>query len=356
MKRVLFFTPRYPPFGGGSAIYSSSLVEELSCRVNFQVITYHHPQKPLCENGDSAVVYRVIPHLSGFPIYLRAIIESLVSFLFAFGISIVRNVDLLHVHAGSYATPGIITSSILLRKEVIYDCRDELFPPDIVRWGNVKSIFSCSSSVDSHLAEAGIENSQIERVPVVNPKYIGEIQQGKSCDEVFRIAFIGRVLPEKGADILFEAFKDFNNEYSDTTLVVVGDDPLDIATRAEDGLASESIQFLGEIPHHDVLQELAKSDVLVLPSESEGLPRVIVEAFELGVPVVSTSVGSIPDLVEDYRTGLLIDQNRESIRNALTVLYHDKDLRSQISQNEMEISQNWDWDAVSRTVLAQYRK
>jgi glycosyltransferase involved in cell wall biosynthesis len=81
-------------------------------------------------------------------------------------------------------------------------------------------------------------------------------------------------------------------------------------------------RFVGWIPHDDVPTFLNELEVLVLPSATEGLPNLILEAMACGTPVLATPVGAIPDFIRDGETGFIMDDSSpESIaRNVLRVL------------------------------------
>ena len=75
-----------------------------------------------------------------------------------------------------------------------------------------------------------------------------------------------------------------------------------------------------------------KASLLVLPSETENMPLAILEAFAYGVPVIATPVGSVPELIENGRTGLLVPVgDADALRDALLRLIHDPALRSTIA-------------------------
>lgn len=122
-----------------------------------------------------------------------------------------------------------------------------------------------------------------------------------------KMVCVGRLSPEKGQAGLLRAFAILQRSRPDLQLRLVGDGP-DRATL--EGLAAElgingTVTFAGRLPEMETLAQIAASDLLVLPSFMEGLPIVLMEAMALGVPVVSSSVAGIPELVEDGETGLL---------------------------------------------------
>jgi len=120
--------------------------------------------------------------------------------------------------------------------------------------------------------------------------------------------FVGRLAGVKGVPILIEAMANLVEKYPNLTLRLVGDGPdrtaleADVACR---GL-SDRIVFLGYKSQADVAEELAQADVFVLPSFAEGVPVVLMEAMTSQVPVVTTRIAGVPELVEDGVSGRLV--------------------------------------------------
>ncbi|WP_437291410.1 glycosyltransferase family 4 protein [Sorangium sp. So ce406] len=131
------------------------------------------------------------------------------------------------------------------------------------------------------------------------------------------VTFVGHVSREKGIHELLRAFEALGGDggAEPVHLVVVGDGPArgaveqasarrERARRASDGRGR--IIAAGARPLADVARYLAATDLLALPSWAEGTPNVVLEALAAARPVVATSVGGIPDVVESGRTGLLV--------------------------------------------------
>jgi glycosyltransferase involved in cell wall biosynthesis len=125
---------------------------------------------------------------------------------------------------------------------------------------------------------------------------------------------LGRLTREKGVDTLLRG-------WGEAPLEIVGDG----AERALlERMAPPSVRFRDAIPAGEVPSLLAKARALLIPSRSESLPRVVVEAFAAGVPVVASRVGGLPELVEDGANGLLVDaEDTAGWRAAVDLLLDD---------------------------------
>ena len=161
-----------------------------------------------------------------------------------------------------------------------------------------------------------------------------------------RLVCVARLVPEKGHVGLLQAFAKANVEAAELILVGDGSERARIeATIAELGL-SDRVQVRGRLPEFETLEEIAKSDVLVLSSFVEGLPVVLMEALALSLPVVAPWVAGIPELVEHDVNGLMFapahwDELAECLRRILS----DAALRERLAgpgrakiEREFEIS------------------
>jgi glycosyltransferase involved in cell wall biosynthesis len=124
--------------------------------------------------------------------------------------------------------------------------------------------------------------------------------------------FVGRLSPEKGVDTLVEAWRGL-----DVPLRIVGTGPEEERLRALAG-DQPSIEFLGELPHAAVIDELRRAGMLVFPSRwDEPFGLAIIEAMACGTPVIATNRGAAPELVNDRVTGLLVpSDDPAALRNA----------------------------------------
>lgn len=162
-----------------------------------------------------------------------------------------------------------------------------------------------------------------------------------SSRSVPRILYVGRLSPEKGLDDLFAALKLLRKRIS-FEAVIVGDGILlqelrNLAARL--GLG-DNIHFVGPVVWGDSLFSIMRQcDVLALPSKTEGLPLVLIEAMSQGIPVVATKVGGIPEIVEDRSSGLLVPpKSPEDLADALWDALFDKKLREKLIANGIKVA------------------
>lgn len=136
-----------------------------------------------------------------------------------------------------------------------------------------------------------------------------EGMEGKTNRIPGKLLFVGHVINSKGAIEMVEACKQF--EGIELHVVGSGDDKtknemVRIASEKNNG---EWLKFIGALPHDEVLQEMMSASVFVFPSHTEGFPNVILEAMACGCPIVTTSVGAIPEMLDiehGYNYGICV--------------------------------------------------
>lgn len=119
-------------------------------------------------------------------------------------------------------------------------------------------------------------------------------------------AVIGRLFPDKGHRFFLEAFARLKTEFPNITGLIVGDGPArdQIAAQLHSLQLDDSVIMCGV--RHDMKDIYSRVDFLVIPSLTEGLPYVLLEAMASGIPVLATAVGDIPFLIQDGITGYLV--------------------------------------------------
>jgi glycosyltransferase involved in cell wall biosynthesis len=137
-----------------------------------------------------------------------------------------------------------------------------------------------------------------------------------------RAAYVGALEPAKGVDVLLAAWREVRRRLPDATLVVAGEGSMWVEV-GQDADVLGLVQ-LGAIPHHEVGNVLDGSRFLIVPSRSEGLGRVVFEAFARGRAVVGTTAGGIPEIVTEGHTGTLVEPgDPQELADAIVAAFED---------------------------------
>jgi glycosyltransferase involved in cell wall biosynthesis len=145
------------------------------------------------------------------------------------------------------------------------------------------------------------------------------------------VAFVGRLSPEKRPDLFVAMAARVALVRPEAVFVVIGSgDLFEETVRQAAASPDVSISFTGLVS--DVASLMSCFDMLVCPSDTEGTPRVVIEAMFAGVPVVATRVGGLPDLISHGQTGLLVLPNSvTALVEQVTRLLDDPLLAGEIS-------------------------
>lgn len=162
-------------------------------------------------------------------------------------------------------------------------------------------------------------------------------------DMPFIILSIGRLMPTKGFSDLVEACGILKKDGIDFTCRIIGGGPMrnELTTEIEERELEGSVILLGAVSEEKLLEEYSEASLFVLactPAKTrdvqDGLPAVLVEAMAIGVPVISTAISGIPELVIDGQTGVLVPpRDPAALAKAIKRLYNDLALRQSFARN-----------------------
>jgi glycosyltransferase involved in cell wall biosynthesis len=154
------------------------------------------------------------------------------------------------------------------------------------------------------------------------------------------VLYVGRLHKVKGLPYLFRAMQDLEEK-----LWIVGDGP--DRERLSQMSTDLRAEFLGELPQEEVIGYMKRARFLVLPSLSEALPNVILEAMSAGLPTIATRVGGVPGLVAHGRTGFLVPPgDSERLRGCMKILLRDDALGEAMSRACREEIEKYSWPAI----------
>jgi len=170
------------------------------------------------------------------------------------------------------------------------------------------------------------------------------------------VTFVGLSFERKGGPTLLEAIETMDEETkSRATFVFIGEFPASAAA-ARSPHGGSRLEVLGRIPHDAAKEQLARSDIFVLPSRSEGLPVALLEAMSCGAVPVVTAVGDIPSVVKHRVNGLIVSpDDAAGLRAAIVELIEDVGLRRRLSVEAKLGAAPYDYREKARAVVGVYR-
>lgn len=178
-------------------------------------------------------------------------------------------------------------------------------------------------------------------VKVMKPKVV--ISQRKNI-----VGYVGRFSREKGIMNFIRAIPLILNQRHEVRFFIAGDGPL--LGEVNQVLASchcdEKVTLSACMPHEEVSNYLNRMKLLVLPSHTEGLPNIVLEAMACGSPVLATKVGSIPDIIRDGETGFILkDNSPEAIAKAVTAALCDPRLDEIVTKARQLVEREYSYEA-----------
>jgi glycosyltransferase involved in cell wall biosynthesis len=159
---------------------------------------------------------------------------------------------------------------------------------------------------------------------IFEPKTIARRELGLSENETY-ILFVGRMTAIKRPDRLLDSIEELVKRKVDIQVLAAGDGELLAGLRDRATGAGLPITFLGW--RSDIPKLIAASDIAILTSDNEAVPLTLIEASMAGVPLVSTNVGSVSDVLVNDLNGYLVDSDPAALADALQKLAIDPVLR-----------------------------
>jgi len=184
----------------------------------------------------------------------------------------------------------------------------------------------------------------------ITPKEEYGIEKG-----MIRIIHIGRFSEQKNHIGLIESFKIVHDSVPSTILKLIGAGDLEkiIKDKIKELELEDSIELLGL--KSNVYPYLNESDIFVLASFWEGMPISLIEAMATGLPIVATAVGGVQDMIDDGKTGLLVDVNTDQISAALHKLIEDGNLRMKLGNAARDASVRYSSQEMAKEYESLYK-
>jgi 1,2-diacylglycerol 3-alpha-glucosyltransferase len=177
-------------------------------------------------------------------------------------------------------------------------------------------------------------------------------------EENKKILYVGRLMEEKGLDVLLNAYNIVETKVPDTNLVIVGKGHLqqNLEDQASK-LGLKNVIFTGFVSDSLLKQAYASSDLFVLPSYAEIQPLVLLEAMSMGLPAIGTSVGGIPEMILDGRNGYVLKPgDHEGLAERIITILKNDALRKEFSRNSLLIARRHDIEKSTDKLESLYSK
>jgi glycosyltransferase involved in cell wall biosynthesis/peptidoglycan/xylan/chitin deacetylase (PgdA/CDA1 family) len=314
---IAIFVDRY--IAGGTQRQMIELLKRID-RQRFQVY-------PVCFHADGPWTHKVAElgdPITRFPIHGFGRPQTAGQLLAFAGWCRAKRIAVVHtweIYSNVFGLPGAALASVPLR---IGSRRGLGGPAGVRRLQRAAYLAAHQLVANSHAAARQLESDGVpeEKIRVVaNGIDTDRFPERRYSERPKRIAMVACLREGKRVDILIDAAPRVLAQHPDAEFLIVGDGPCreQLASLAQATRVADRFQFLGH--RDDVPALLADADLFVLPSESEAFPNAIIEAMAAGLPVVATSVGGIPELVNEGVTGRLVPPgNAYAIADALIEL------------------------------------
>lgn len=365
--KILVIIHEYPPVGGGGGRVAQDLAVGLVKRGHqVRVLTAQCGQLPEDEIQDGVQIYRL---KSARHELFRADLKAMLAFIPAALLAALRlrrvwKLDIVHVH---FAVPSGAAAWLLqLLTRIPYILTIHLgdvpggVPEKTDRW--FRWVFPFTPPIWKKAAGIAAVSSTTRDLALNNyPVPIRVIPNGVDLRRLDpgiirvghppRVVFAGRIQPQKNPILLVRCLAAVRD--LPWTCTLAGDGPLlpQVRSEIERLNLTDRFSLTGWIAPEQVIEHFRQSDLLFMPSLSEGMPVVGVQALAMGLALILSRVGGCVDLIEDGKNGFLLEpEDQAGFEQALRVLLDDTSLLLSFRKASREHAHNFNLD----TILSQY--
>jgi len=316
----------YYPVVGGIETWTRNIAEGVSKNAEVFVVTGRVKNLPPKEQSGKLQIIRTslftLKNLSHSPL---AYTLFLLPFIFLRSLAVIKKekIDVLHCQGFLSSVLGFYLSEITGVPYITTIQRLEVKrnPLKNFIYRHAAVCIGASSAIGEYFKEIGCKNVEVIPNGVNLERYRALERKPHTGFVVITVARLERV---KGIEYLIKSISIIKSQIPNLTCLIIGDgsERKNLENLVERLGLKERVKFLGEIPNEKIPEHLAGADCFVLPSLREGFGIVILEAQAAGIPVIGTKVGGILDLIEDGKTGLLVEpKNPQAIADAIGKIY-----------------------------------
>jgi glycosyltransferase involved in cell wall biosynthesis len=365
--KTLLINYEYPPLGGGAGNATRAIGERLvTLGSDVTVVTMSYRNLPREETGNGVRIIRV-------PSLRKSLSQSNVFEMVTYILSsVLRGPSVFSsfkpdamlaflgipsgVVAGWYKTIYRIPYIVSVRGGDVPGTQPEqmatyhkLCKPLIKKvWRGAAYVVANSKGLQD-LARETMPDREILMIPNGVDVSVFKPSPKKTRHDEIKLLYVGRLSYEKRLDLLIEALANLKD--NSWQLTIVGEGPVrkELEKKVQTHGLQDRITFAGWIDREELPATYGKADLFVFPSNSEGMPNVVLEAMASGLPVITTKIRGCEELVKHEENGLLIEpDNQAKLETALKRVLIDEGTRIKFGQASIKRAHEFSWDEVAR--------
>ena len=359
--KILILNSEYPPIGGGAGTATANLAHHLATQgIEVKVITARYGNLPALDqslgfdliriptlrkkddrtNPGEQILFIFTSFWNCLPLFRRWRPDVIWAFFgFPSGITAL----MLKVVFGIPYIVSLRGGDVPGFRPYDFKVFHKLGGPFIkIVWKNAKTVIANSRGLMT-LAQKFYSRVPIQVIP--NGVDLDFFKPVHHAGKTTQLLFVGRVVYQKGLDLLVNALSELIDH--DWMLSIVGNGSYKdhLYQLVEKKRLSERIKFQGWCNKEQLLPYLSKAHVFVNPSRHEGMPNAVLEAMACGLPVIATRIAGNEDLVQDGKNGFLVEtEDVEGLRRVLQVLINNRNLCEKMgSASRKLVKEQFSW-------------
>jgi glycosyltransferase involved in cell wall biosynthesis len=199
-----------------------------------------------------------------------------------------------------------------------------------------------------------MDGEKIEIIPSgIDVKHINKIKSGKKEKTIL---YVGRLVPQKNVDLLLRAFA-LSDVDAKLKIIGNGKEYKKLIGLSKTLEISSNVQFIGNLKNHDdVIMEMKKASLFLLPSRRECFGITILEAMCSGTAVISTATEGPTDIIKNGENGFLTKIGDEKeLSDKIKMIFGDKAKRRKIENNAKKTAEKYDWSGIIKSIANVYQ-
>lgn len=253
------------------------------------------------------------------------------------------NIKIIHIHGSSYNSFWrkriLINIAAFFKKKIVYHIHGAEFHlfyeqnkkevTNVLK--KVDAVITLSDSWKDFFNKIGINNTYV--IPNITPKTEPILRSDST--KTIKITFIGTICQRKGAYDIVEMVKEYQESLKNKVKIsLYGNGEINsIELLIKQYNLTNIIECPGAVNFTEICEILRDCDIFILPSYNEGLPIAILEAMSYSLPVISTPIGGIPEVLKDGENGFLITPgDKKALYNTIIKLATDKEQRMSMGE------------------------